>query len=145
MTSWRDGLSQTTQDEIDGMFGHSFPFAEQCLQRYGEFFPNGFTLNNEGVVAQVAGYTGQEQPASEGLLKLLYAGIRQQSASLRAAAVVADVRIEASDAVQIEIEHCEGVAITLLIPYHRDASGTVAIGQVSAQAGTQRIWGAATQ
>lgn len=107
MASWRDGLSKATQDEIDGMFGHAFPFAEKRLQMYGEFFPYGVTLNDKGVVAMVAGFTGEEQPPSNQVLALLYEGIRSQRASLRAAAVVADVRVEGGEAVRIEIEHRE--------------------------------------
>ena len=59
----------------------------------------------------------------------------------RAFAFVADVRANASDAVRIELEHQEGAAIVVLVPYSRNRlDREVTFGQISGTAGQSKVW-----
>ena len=57
----------------------------------------------------------------------------------RAAAVVADVHLPDGDAVQVELEHTEGPALTIQLPYSKKRFG-IDYGQLCAAAGTRQLW-----
>lgn len=108
------------QNDLDVLLNSVLPFAEQTLAKYGELFPFGAGVDVGGQVAMLAADSGLgEHPASNQVLDALYEGARAEAASHRAVAFVADVRANGSDAVRIELEHREGVALVLLIPYSR--------------------------
>jgi len=48
MTSWRDSASSQSQADLDGLLGEVLPFAQQQLEKRGEFFPYGATVSIEG-------------------------------------------------------------------------------------------------
>src|SRR5271169_3394046 len=94
------------------------PFAEQSLAAHGEFFPYGAVVTVDGATRVIAGDPGQgEQPDSNAVLALLYRGARPDASGLRAVAFVADVRVPGSDAMRVELEHAEGHALVVLMPY----------------------------
>ena len=142
MTSWRDTTSQAAQDDLDGLLNVVLPFAEQTIAKYGELFPFGASVNAEGQVAMLAGDPGLgEHPPSNEVLDTLYQGARSDASSLRAAAFVADVRANGGDAIRVELEHREGVAAVLLIPYARARfTRKVTMGQMSGGPGERRIF-----
>jgi hypothetical protein len=143
--SWRDSVSQSCQDDLDRLLREALPFAQQCLAKYGEFFPYGVSLANSGATGMVAANEGSEHPASTDLLTMLYDGLRGQSAELRGAAVVSDVRIKDpdGDAIKIEIEHREGVAMAVLLPYRAQKKmfgRDVVYSDMRAAPAERRIW-----
>jgi hypothetical protein len=144
MTSWRPTTSQNAQDDVDGLFGAVLPFAEQTLGRFGELYPFGASLTTDGQVTILGGAPGLgEHPDSLAVLEVLYRGAADRAAGSRAFAFVADVRANGGDAVRVEVEHREGVALVLLIPYTRSRlRKTVTLGQMSVSAASRRIWSA---
>lgn len=61
---------------------------------------------------------------------------------MRAAAFVAEVRLSSSDAVRVELEHQEGVALVVLVPYvRRRFKRSPSFGQMSVSRGEAKIWG----
>ena len=82
-----------------------------------------------------------EQPPSQQVLDVLYAGARQRTDEHRAAAFVADVRAGGGDAIRVELEHREGTALVLLLPYSRSRfSKKVTLGPMSVGVGDRPIW-----
>lgn len=145
MKTWRDTASATAQDDLDNLVNAVVPFAEEQLGQYGEFFPFGSTVSAEGQVAMLAADPGAgERPKSQLVLDALYAGARSGAANLRAVAVVADVRLaRGGDAVRVELEHREGTALVVVLPYSRTRRGlkrTITFGQMTVSAGQQRVW-----
>lgn len=142
MTSWRDSASPTAQDDLDGLLSVVVPLAEDLLGKHAEFYPFGATVSNDGE----ASLTGAdpalgEHPASDQVLAALYQGAHANASSARAAAFVADVRANGSDAVRVELEHREGVALVVLLPYKRSKfKKTVTFGQMSAASGEPKVW-----
>jgi len=119
--------------------------ARQFLAKNGEFYPYAVSMANDGTTRMVAAYEGSEHPASTDLLAMLYDGLRGQGGDLRAAVVVSDVRIKNpdSDAVRVEVEHREGVALAVLLPYRvqtKSVDREVAYGELRAIAAKRRIW-----
>jgi hypothetical protein len=141
MTSWRDTASQQSQDDLDGLLNSALPFAQQMLDKNGEFFPYGVALDSDGRVEMVAGWTGSDRPPSTEMIQLLTDGLRQRVSMVRAAAIVADVRAGDSDAIRVELEHSEGAAMAVLLPYkkRRFARG-IEYGALAAGTARRQIW-----
>ncbi len=119
----------------------AFPFAKQMLARHGEFFPYAVGVSQLGEVRMFAAEPGTgEQPASTDVLQDLREGLRSERNALRAVALTSDVRIADSDAIRVDLEHSEGIAISVLLRYrHRNGSG-IEYGALSADPGRAHIW-----
>jgi len=117
MSSWRDSASQQAQDDLDGLLNITLPFAQQMLGKSGEFFPFGAVVTASGETRMVTSDLGGEHPASADVLSQLIGQLRQDRASLRAVAICSDVRLADSDAVRVELEHQDGHAMAVLMPY----------------------------
>jgi len=96
----------------------------------------------DGDTAMVAGDPGQgEQPLSSDVLSALVEGFRARRASIRAAALAADVRLPDGDAVRVELEHAEGQAIAVLLPYKKKRLGRgLEFQSLRAGTGSRQIW-----
>lgn len=140
--SWREGTSQTAQDDLDGLLNVVLPFAQQMLDQHGEFFPFAASIDNGGELALAAGDPGQgEHPASTDVLATLVEGLRARRDDLRTVAICADVRLTDSDAAQVELENREGVAIVVLLPYKKKRFGRgVEYLPLQAAAGRPQVW-----
>ncbi len=141
VTSWRDTASQQAQDDLDGLLNAALPFAQEMLEKHGDFLPYGVSLSLEGEGSMVTGYEGDERPISSEVLSLLIDGLRQQRDRLRAAALVSDVRAGGSDAIRVELEHSEGPTMAVLLPYQKKRLRRgVEYGSLQASASTGHIW-----
>ena len=121
MASWRDRASQEVQDDLDGLLDASLPLAQQLLgQRGGEFLPYAVALDERRETRIVAADANLgEQPPSKEVLKRLRSGLRSEREGLCAVALVSDVRTGGFDAIRVELEHRDGHAIAVLMPYTR--------------------------
>lgn len=142
MTSWRDSATQQAQDDLDELLDASLPFAQDMLDRHGEFFPYAVAITASGETKNLAGDPGEgEEPSSVAVLQVLVEGLRAERDTLRAAAVVSDVRLPDSDAVRVEVEHEEGQAIVVLLPYRKKRLRRgVEFGETRAGQGDRQIW-----
>jgi hypothetical protein len=120
MATWRDRASQEVQDDLDGLLDASLPFAQQMLAQHGDFLPYAVALDEHRETRMVSADPGLgEQPASREVLKRLRAGLRADRDGLCAAALVSDVRATGFAAIRVELEHRDGHAIAVLVPYKR--------------------------
>ena len=142
MTSWRASASQHAQDDLDGLLDASLPFAREMLDKHGEFFPYAAAITTSGDTRLIAGDPGEgEQPTRVAVLQVLVEGLRGERDTLRAAAVVSDVRQSDSDAVRVELEHEEGYAIVVFLPYQKKRLRRgVEYGQITAGPGDRQVW-----
>jgi hypothetical protein len=142
VASWRDSASQQAQDDLDGLLNAALPFAQQMLDQHGEFFPYGIALSAPGDARMIAGDPEQgEHPSSGQVLATLVQGLRLEREGLRAVALVSDVRTADSDAVRVELEHSEGSAMAVLLPYNRKRLRKgVEYGSLIAAAAAPTVW-----
>lgn len=142
MASWRDSASEMAHDDLDALFNAVLPFAEQTLGKSGEMYPFGASVGDDGDVAMLATASGiDDHPRSDDVLAALYVAAKAESLRCRAFAFVADVRADGGDAVRVEVEHCEGVALVLLVPYKRSRfKRAVTLGPMSVGIGPTRVW-----
>jgi len=59
VTSWRDSASQQAQDDLDAPLDATIPFAQQMLEKRGEFFPYGAGISLEEATRMFAGDLGR--------------------------------------------------------------------------------------
>jgi hypothetical protein len=140
MMSWREGASQAAQDDLDLLLDKALPFAVQMLEAKREFYPYAAALETGGEIRMIAADTGDEHPESADVLRSLVSGMRAERDELRAIALVSDVRRPDSDAVRVELEHREGLAIAVFLPYTRRWRRGLECGALSAQAGLPQVW-----
>jgi hypothetical protein len=68
-------------------------FAERMLREHGEFHPFGGTIERDGGVALVGGWTDEDFPPAADMIRMLAHGFRREAATgdIRAAAFVVNV------------------------------------------------------
>jgi hypothetical protein len=79
----------------------------------------------------------------DSVIDACFAALAGKRNDIRAGAVVADARVPelGGDAIRVDIEHAEGHALTVLLPYTKKRLRRgVDYGEPRAQAGVARIW-----
>jgi hypothetical protein len=123
----------TAKTESQRLMNAAIPFAEQMLQKYGEFFPYGQALDANGKVVSVAASNGQEHPPSAEIIKLLKEGFVQgaDAGKYKATALVYDVRVQLSadqaksDAIAVSLNHKDNYSVVVFFPYKFDGKKLV--------------------
>ena len=144
--AWGDNV-QEGKDEAQELMDSVLPFAEQMLNKHGEFIPYGGAMKSNGEIISVAGTDGEEQPKSANITEILQDGFRNEAknGTYKATAIVYDVRIrspetgDASDAIAIALDHKSGYSVVVLLPYTLE-NGQLEYGQISAQAGENSVF-----
>lgn len=122
MTTWRDTTSEHVQSDLDRLLSTVLPFADEMLRKHGEFYPYGAAITRDGEEQVFAADPGEEEdPNPSEVLTSLVTGMSAEAAELRAAALVSDVTSDKTDAIMVHLEHADSMAITVLVPYHRDS------------------------
>lgn len=143
MASWRDSASAQAQEQLDELLNVVLPFAQQQLAAHGEFFPYAAAIGADGQPELIASVPagGSERPASADVIQACLATLTDKRHELHAAAIVADVTTPDGDAIRVDLEHLEGHAITILLPYSRKRfRKNVDYGPLRAQTGHKQIW-----
>ncbi len=144
MTSWRDHASPQAQQDLDGLLEPALGFAQQELAKHGEFFPYAVVVRTDGQTEMVATRpeASNDRPASADVITACRTTLTGRRDQLRAAAVVADIRIpQGGDAIRVELEHTEGPTLTVLLPYTKKRFGkTIDYGDLRAEAGSRHVW-----
>ena len=145
MTDWRDNASEEVQDDFDRLAEVTLAAARSFLDLEGSFIPFPMAIKTDGVLAPI----GLDQPVSptppdilevmDGLVSLF----RERRGSIRALAIGADVLIqgEMMDAIEVRLEHRDGIAITILVPYQIDSlDDTYLYEEPRIEVGDRIIW-----
>ncbi|MCP4305630.1 MAG: hypothetical protein GY788_12265 [bacterium] len=144
MRSWRNTASPQTQQDLDTLLDTALGFAQQQLDKHGEFFPYAVMVRSDGETEMVTARpdADNDRPASADVITACRITLTERRDQLRAAAVVADVCLPGGgDAVRVELEHTEGPALTVLLPYARKRFGRgIDFGELQAAAGTKHVW-----
>lgn len=123
--SWRDDVSAEAQSDLDTLASQAPGFAAHQLTQVGEFFPYAAHITLDGTVGLMSADPELlgENPTSTAVIETLEDVLGVNNAQLRASAVVYDVNTVGGEAVAVNLEHREGVALRLVIPYTRGADG----------------------
>ena len=142
MTSWRDTASASAQADLDGLLNLVLPQAQELLGKNGRFYPFGASVSNDGEASLTASDAGLgEHPQPAQVLAGVYDAARATAGEIRAAAFVSDVLITGSHAVQVELEHRDGIALVVLVPYKPATLNRVpSFRDMSVAPGEPRVW-----
>jgi hypothetical protein len=120
MTSWRDTATQQSQDDLDGLLNVTLSFAQEMLAKRGEMYPFAAAVGIDGETRLLADDPGLgEHPDAGAVRASLLDALRRTREELRAIAVCSDVRLPDSDAIRVELEHRDGQAMSVLLPYKK--------------------------
>ncbi|KAA0233482.1 MAG: hypothetical protein EDR02_13440 [Actinobacteria bacterium] len=84
-----------------------------------------------------------EHPPATDVLDACVASLRSKRNHLRACATAADVMLtspQRGEAVQVDLEHRDGHALTVVLPYAKNRRRDINYGPIQAHAGPHRIW-----
>ena len=126
--------------DLDLLFDHLIKLAQKLLQENGEFLPLGAVVETDGQVRYVAAMNDKEYPGAQPLLDILTAEFRSMAASgaIRASGICLDVLVTPDhdapkrDAIQCRMEHSNGEALDVFMPYSKDPSGSFRYEEVYA-------------
>jgi hypothetical protein len=134
----RADIPQPVRDEMDALLALLMSFAVEALKKDGEFYPFAGVATGKQKPRLIATAGADEKPASADLLADLEAALREQAASgMRAAAIAAEVQVtnphgEATDAIRVHVEHAEGDAVEVFMPYAKKRLQGVEFGEMFA-------------
>src|SRR5215510_2490575 len=137
---WRATTSQAAQEDLDGLFADSLRAAAVALA-HQNFTPFMLVIERSGdrSFRELGAMVCSDEPAVVGALQL-----DSDSSTLRARATVLDVTVRApftGDAIKVKLEHSEGVAIDMLVPYRAGDDGiTVAVEESAGAAAVPSLW-----
>jgi hypothetical protein len=136
------------EKEYNALLDALLPFAEQMLNKHGEFFPFAAVVAVAGSVALVAGDLGESQPKSVDLRDFLFAALRKQveEQGCTAAGVCVDVKVldprnqQKTDAIHFVFEHKSGEALDVFFPYRKRFLRGYQFEKPFAGAGQKRVF-----
>ena len=116
------------------------PVAKRMLTEHGEFFPYGAFMKLNGEIVDCSVDDEDEHPPSKRLIDVLTDDFRQRAAKgeVRAVGICSDVRVarpgqtKKTDAVHFALEHQNGEALDVFLPYDLDTAGEVVYGELFA-------------
>ncbi len=124
------------QEQLNQLVNSLIQFAQQQLEKVGEFYPFGASIKTDGNLTLEAVHTGSEYPDSNELIQMTESVFKANAlaGNIVAAGLCMDVRIqipgnlEKSDAIQVKLEHKEGDSRNAFLPYSKNSSGGIEYG-----------------
>ncbi len=143
--AWRDDISEQAQGDLDAVFSQAAMLARTLLMRNKEFFPFGATVSAKGAIGLSTPVPDGAAPTVHDVIAAILGEVTKAKASTRAYAIAALARTaDGGEAVRIELEHKEGLALVIGMPVHRDETGVVTYGDMRALPGERLVWSART-
>jgi hypothetical protein len=145
MHSWRDGLPAASQADVDRLLDTGLRLAQQHLVAASEFDPFAILVSVDGRLLAVDLDTSElgKHPEAEAISLAARAQLRHLAPSARCTALVTNTRLsrERTDAVEVRLEHADGVALIVLLPYRRPKfGGTTEYGEAAAYPAPREVW-----
>jgi hypothetical protein len=144
VSSWREGASPRSQQDLDQLLAAVLGFAQQQLSHRGELYPYAAAIGDAGQAEMIAARPNSkdEYPLAADVVRSCRAALVSQRDYIRAGAVVATISLaEGGDAIRVDLEHAEGQALTVLLPYSRHRRHkSIEYGQLRAVVGERRVW-----
>jgi hypothetical protein len=134
--------------QLESLFNAVRPVAAEMVARKGEFHPFGASMDPDGKLGNVAALATDDHPKSAQLLAQLKASFRSAAKSNKivASALVYDIRVtppgkqDKTDAIAIDLDHRDGVSLTMICPYRIDADHQLIFGELLVQPGNHEIF-----
>jgi hypothetical protein len=144
MASWRDGLSDETQSQVDRLLEPALDFAEKALIADRSIYPFAIALSTaDEFELHMLGAPEQGETDGAVIVEQVTDALRHHRDGLTSYALVVDVRLRTpdSDAAELRIEHRAGAAITVHVPYRFDGGSLLlALDAMIVSPGERVVW-----
>ena len=145
MQSWRDTLSVAAVADIDRMLDTCLRLARERLLTASEFEPFAVVTALDGRLLAVDLDTTAlgKHPETDELADATAARLRTLAEEVRGTALTLNTRLsrERTDAIEVRIEHREGVAVIVLMTYRRPRfGGLIEYDEPRAFPGEREVW-----
>ncbi|WP_100453856.1 hypothetical protein [Mycobacteroides abscessus] len=139
---WRSIASPQAQDDVDKLFGDAIKFVAVELAHADDFAPFMMVISLAGEISVRRSAIATTPRDEVGVVRGLE--LPGDGDQLRARAAVLDVTAlvpVAGDAIKIKIEHAEGIAIDMLVPYRIGSDGaTINVQAANAARAELLLW-----
>jgi hypothetical protein len=143
------GSTPVAHPNLDMLLDHLLNLAKTHLAARGAFFPFGAVVRGTDKLEMFAAYTGEEHPAPQELIKLMIGGFHAEAkaGNIAASGLCVDVRTvppgstSKTDAICAWLEHRNGEAVDVYLPYQKNAKGDFEYGQLFANRGGHGVFG----
>jgi hypothetical protein len=143
-----EGRARMAREELNKLLSALLPYAQQELAKSREFYPFGATMARDGAIALVRGQADDEHPSSQALIDNIVANFQSMAASkeIIAAGVCFAVRVTPPgqpglvDAICTRLEHSDGEALDVLLPYNQKGDEEITYGALFAVQGSVRLF-----
>ena len=121
------------QADLEELMNFLIACALQFLAKSAEFYPFAASMTADGAIQANMSGTGEEHPKSDELISILTDAFRQEAVEgkLKATGICYDVRVilegakEKTDAICVWLEHVDGDAVEILLPYRKSWTGKI--------------------
>jgi len=134
------------EEDLNAILNTLFDFAQEQIQRHGEFFPFAAVVGADGELSTVAVQIDEERPQSTAVIEELYRVLTPQaeSGAIRAAGVCMDVLMtppggKKTDALRADLEHVDDRVATAFVPYRKKRLGGYEFGDLRMEPGTPHL------
>ena len=79
--------------DVQRLLDNSFPFVEELLKNYGEFYPLASAIRADDSIAQIGTFDGNDNPLSEQVIAVLKKGLRAKKENYKSIIIYYDVRV----------------------------------------------------
>jgi len=124
--------------DIQRLINSTFPFVQNLLEEYGEFYPLASAIANDDSITQIGSYEGDEIPQSDTLIADLKKALKAKQGDYKCVAIFFDVSIVnpetalKSDAIAVFTEaQSDNNGYQLYYPYVLTNEKKLAIGEGS--------------
>lgn len=113
-------------NDTERLLNSTFPFIEDLLKKYGEFFPLASAVQTNDSIANIGTYDGNEHPKSNKVISDIKKGLRDgaEKGAYRTIAIFYDVKVidpntnQKTDAIAIFVDSKNDItAFTFFYPY----------------------------
>ena len=140
-----DALGDAARSDLDALLAASLRTAQQHLAEAASFDPFVLVTNPEGrmLAAEVDRSQLGKHPESEELAEAATTQLAGLAPSVRATALTLNARLarERTDAIEVRLEHRDGIALLVLVPYKRPKfGGRTEYGELRTFRGAHEVW-----
>ncbi|MBX3098727.1 MAG: hypothetical protein KF761_04035 [Salinibacterium sp.] len=134
-----------THSDLDALLDAALRIAKQNVRMASSFDPFVLVTGSDGrmLSAEIDRSELAKHPESEELVDAALTQLRGLTASVRATALTLAARLakERSDAIEVRLEHRDGTALLVLVPYRRPKfGGNVDFGEATTFRGIPEVW-----
>lgn len=141
--------SHMAHPDLNALKNVLLPIAKKMLTEHGEFFPYGAVMRLDGEIVNCSTVHVDEHPSSQTLIEMFTNEFHELASKgeIRAAGICCDVRVSTRDhpakvdAVQFALEHTNGEAVNVYLPYDLDSSREVRFNAIFASPRDRQFFG----